>query len=298
MLRDLWDRTPDSLRRALREIVLRAEGSEATRPRETDATRCSDDVRLAVIFHTCCEPPRAQPLVPCLLTDRHYQGTQEDAQEFLHTAFLQHDAGHIGKLCRGRHRYYLQCRSCGHLRVHGPTDPFTALQLPVTSTDGSQQFNTVQQAMDYHLYPEVLDDSFHFQCEDCGSRVPPARHLRFAQHPEVLAIQLKRWKPGNLHEPYAHVVVPDAQLTVTGTRYILAGFVCHIGNRIRFGHYTAVMRNPDVENEWWFYDDTLVTLAKDHHRRTQPGKKLYLALYERENVGAASASVVTSHSVS
>ena len=290
VLRGLWDRTSPSQRDALRAVVLGAEGSEAARPRETDFARCSDDVRLAVIFHVCCEPPRAEPLIPCLLTDRYYRAAQEDAHEFLCTAFLRSLDGDLARLFRGRQRYYLRCRGCGHLCVHGSTDPFTVVQLPVVAADGSQQFSSVQAAMDCHLEPELLDAAFHFRCESCGSTEPPARYMRFAEHPQVLAIQLKRWNPGNLHEPYAHVVVPDAQLTVTGTRYALAGFVCHIGNRIRFGHYTAVMRNPDATNEWWFYDDSLVMLAKDEHRRTQPGKKLYIAFYEREAVAAASAS--------
>ena len=82
--------------------------------------------------------------------------------------------------------------------------------------------------------------------------------------------------------PYMHVVLPDEQLNVSGHRYALAGFACHIGSRIRSGHYTAVMRNADVPGEWWFYDDARVMLAREQHRRTEPGKKVYLAFYEQE----------------
>ena len=291
VLRGLWDGTPDSLRMALRDIVVGADGSEAMRPRETDFSRCSDDVRLAVIFHTCLEPPRAQPLIPCLLTDRYYRGEQEDAQEFLQTAFLQNEAGDVARLFRGDQQYWMQCRACGHQTVQGPTTPFTVLQLPVTSTDGFQHFDCVQQAMDYHLSPEVMDAAYRFECEDCGSAVPPARVMRVEQHPQVLALHLRRWNPVQLDAPYSHVVVPDAHITVSGTSYALAGFACHLGNSNRCGHYTAVMRYPDAASQWWFYDDTRVMLAKEHHRRTEVDKKLYLAFYERETAGSASAAV-------
>ena len=56
----------------------------------------------------------------------------------------------------------MQCTACGRHTLHGSTTPFTVLQLPVTSTDGLQQFESVQQAMEYHLSPEVMDAAYRF----------------------------------------------------------------------------------------------------------------------------------------
>ena len=298
VLRRLWTFTPIPVRQPLWDIMQSQHRTDRARPRERSYTTCDNSVRLAVIFRACLQPPRAAEIVPRLLTDRYYGGQQEDAVEFLQTAFLEHTlearpatsggvrpqsrAMQLTQLCEGGRQYSMRCATCGHMTEPGPEEKFTIVDLAVTSEDGARTFATVDEAMTHYLLPETLPADFRFQCEACASVAAPQRSVHLSRHPQVLIVQLKRWNPDNLDEPLQHVVRPDSRLDVSGVVYTLAGFVCHLGNSIRHGHYTACVRYPNSEGEWWHYDDARTNLARPAHLNAQPGAKLYLAFYERD----------------
>lgn len=289
-LRDIWDSTPDFLRRTLQQVN-QSPAAERTRPRETDYAACSNDVRLASVFHVCLQPPRATALVPRLFTDRYYRGTQEDAEEFLRQALVQEaptpssavrcaTSTRLTTLCRGRQEYRLRCAACGHFREGHEAQTFTILQLPLTTADGTQRFATVQEALDGYLAPEQLGADFHFRCERCNATQPPQRHTQLAQRPRVLVLAMKRWIAAGDRGVLLHEVRPDGEVRIHGCVYSLSSFVCHHGPSVRHGHYTACIRYATPSAEWWYYDDARTKAATSEQLRTSEREKLYVAFYE------------------
>ena len=291
-LRELWSSTPGPLRTLLWDIMC-SERSDRSRPRETAPGSCSNERRLAAIFRYALQGQPGVPFDARLLLDRLYHGNQEDAEEFVRQGLLGAlDASHpiadnmvMGALCMGRQQWSTRCAACGLEMLSGRPEVFNTLQLSVLRPDGRTCVRSVQEALAAHLEPSLVQDpDYRFECDSCASHALPWRFCKITHSPSVLVLQFKRWLPSDLNAPLTAVLPPADHVDLQGTRYRLASFVCHVGASIQHGHYTACIRYPTSDVEWWLYNDAVTRAATPAELHTSEASKLYLAFYERLDV--------------
>ena len=101
--------------------------------------------------------------------------------------------------------------------------------------------------------------------------------------PEVLFLQLKRWKTtkGKISK-YLNKIEIDKQIKVQGQDYSIAGWTSHIGRTLDSGHHHAVIKRS---GKFIVLDDDKkpFELEKKTNREQQ---SVYLLSYTKENGGA------------
>ena len=139
--------------------------------------------------------------------------------------------------------------------------------------------------------PSVMDDPI--QCPD-GTRSIVNLTTIIDHLPTVLAIQLMRFSIDNSGQRFKlnSKVEYSQNLTIHTleqgfVNYSLHGVVCHTGSAMG-GHYYAYLR-PSVENKWYCFNDTKVTVAKteevfDNNFSNSAYILLYVMTNEEANV--------------
>lgn len=123
--------------------------------------------------------------------------------------------------------------------------------------------------------PETLDGKDKYKCEKCNELVQSKKSLRFKQLPQVLCIQLKRFR----HESYfsskvgTHVLFPVDHLDMKpflhgsigedcpNSQYHLIAMISHRGT-FSGGHYVAYCRIADSD-QWLEFDDAKVSFFSE-----------------------------------
>ena len=98
-------------------------------------------------------------------------------------------------------------------------------------------------------------------------------------------VVLKRW--GDSGEVNLECICADPYITFHGNVYRLCGVVVHLGASKDSGHYVAVTKHGQEEQDWWLYDDQSRKLASDDQASTMQNEyqfwgnmKSYILLYE------------------
>ena len=262
--------------------------------REKDASPAmTHEERLAVTYAASLRAPtdsdtvpRGRAMIPYLFTHRFYHRTQEDANEFLQTIMMQTNAPRLHRTCQGLDTPILQCRDC--LTEH-PTEPEWFNWLNLSLVHDAELHVTIQDALDAHFQPETLEDEdFRFRCTNpgCQSTRLPYKASKLSIPPQVLCIQLKRWRTNRVEDALLHDVQCDAELCCQGTWYVRRSVVCHMGNTPKRGHYTCRIHYPSSNGDWWYYNNSERRLATPAELLTTTPvrgstERTYLAFYER-----------------
>lgn len=226
----------------------------------------------------------------------------------------------------------VECLTCGSVSLK--EDPFFDLSVQIVSeptSPGSPPGNRslvgsifssisetfgfaakpvqLETCLEAFCSPEILDGQDSYWCERCQKLVASRKTLSILKTPEVLCIQLKRFK----HEGYfsskinTPVLVPMETMSIstmlasrTGAvapDYRLCALVNHRGSfngkqdapsRVGLmlacigGHYVSYCRRPQT-GQWFEYDDTLVTLVDAEVVRAA---QAYLLFFERCDAAA------------
>ena len=78
------------------------------------------------------------------------------------------------------------CQECNKGKLK--TDTFSDISLAIRGV------NTLQEAFDKYMQPEVMDGENKYECENCNKRVRALKVLKLKQLPPLLTIQLLRFE--------------------------------------------------------------------------------------------------------
>ncbi|XP_072987788.1 ubiquitin carboxyl-terminal hydrolase 21-like isoform X1 [Typha latifolia] len=220
-------------------------------------------------------------------------GQQEDAHEFLRCLlnslhncsldpisnnqlfYLEQDSI-VKQVFGGRLRSQLRCVECGH--CSDTYEPFLDLSLEIDDID------TVDDALMSFTKVEKIDDpETKFTCDGCQSQVLMEKQLKLDKAPDVLALQLKRFKNDgvSIYKIYKPVEYPselDLKPFLSSPHeevplnYDLYGVVEHRGS-FNFGHYVCVIRSSATE--WHQLNDRQVASISKNNALNQQAYILF-----------------------
>lgn len=165
----------------------------------------------------------------------------------------------ISDLFTGLFYSKITCTSCN--AITGAFEPFTVLSLQ-TKESGE---TTLEESLDSFVKEELLCGSDQYYCAECKKKVDAVKKMHIWSPPNVLIIQLKRFKSvGQVQtKTTSRVAFPICDLDVKNylsdlhnvnkTTYDLIGISEHRGS-CNFGHYVAYCKN-DINNKWYEFND-------------------------------------------
>jgi len=155
----------------------------------------------------------------------------------------------------------IKCLECKNITK--TIDPIIDISLEITNND-----NLIDCLKNF---TKVENLDIKYSCSNCNKRTNATKKLLISKFPNVLSIQLKRFKHSNqsvkiekfisfprlinmneFSATYASTQIEDPTLN-----YELFGVICHIGS-VNTGHYVAIIKNN--EGKWFKFDDSVVTL--------------------------------------
>ena len=290
VLAQIFEEDEARLRRHLWSTAVSISG---THREKVAAPAITHEERLAVTYATSLraptdldDVPRGRAIIPYLFTHRFYHRNQEDANEFLNTIMMEANAPRLYQTCQGLDNPILRCRDC-HTERRSEPEWFNWLNLSLVHDEHLHV--TIQEALDAHFQPELLtDEDFPFRCANphCHSTQLPYKISHLTIPPQVLCIQLKRWRTHRVEDALLHVVRCDEELRCQGVLYVRRSVVCHMGDTPKRGHYTCRIQYPSPNGEWWYYNNSERRLATPAELITTTPvrgsmERTYLAFYER-----------------
>ena len=128
---------------------------------------------------------------------------------------------------------------------------------------------------------ETLDEGNDWYCSCCKVNQKAYKTIRINYAPNILMIQLKRFKTdGNIKiDNFIDFPIKNLNLKVhhISETYDLMGIINHYGN-ISFGHYIAVCKNY-YNNKWYKYDDSSVIEISENEIVS---KDAYVLFYKKK----------------
>ncbi|CDY40433.1 BnaA04g20840D [Brassica napus] len=214
----------------------------------------------------------------------HYQ---HDSHELL-LALLTglHQDSDIVNVFQGQCKSSLVCPVCGE--TANTYEPFTSLSLPLPSTP--TRSISLLSCLDEYLAQEPLGPDNMWLCPQCKEQRQANKKLDLWKLPEILVFQLKRFKTSKYFVKKIDTFVDFPVDELDLSKYVEKGESClyelyavsnHDGG-IGLGHYTAYAKMIDDDNEWYCYDDSLVSPV---HESEIVSSAAYLLFY-RKRVGS------------
>eukprot|EP00730_Choanoeca_flexa_P000995 TRINITY_DN10432_c0_g3_i2.p1 TRINITY_DN10432_c0_g3~~TRINITY_DN10432_c0_g3_i2.p1 ORF type:complete len:600 (+),score=121.98 TRINITY_DN10432_c0_g3_i2:28-1800(+) len=149
--------------------------------------------------------------------------------------------------------------------------------------------DTLEEMLEAFTCPERLDAKNKWKCPSCYASVRAHKQLSVFEAPNVLAIQLKRFRLGTHGRVGKYITYPNnlnlknymtpGSPDTDSLEYELFGIVIHltVGNLTTFGHYVSVVKGCD--GQWRIFDDQEVTpIDSDSIAKTTP----YMLFYRRK----------------
>lgn len=185
----------------------------------------------------------------------------------------------ITDLFTGLYYSSLHCDECNN--ITGSFEPFTILSLPIKEYGNV----TLEESLADFVKEERMVGDNKFYCSKCKKDVDATKKMYIWKSPQVLIIQLKRFKNNtyNITDNYSHnttskisTVVkfpfenfnidpytPDIyKVNKDNGKYDLCAVSCHNGANWSSGHYVSYCKNS-VNSVWYKYNDETVTKVED-----------------------------------
>lgn len=192
----------------------------------------------------------------------------------------------IVDLFQGQLQTTIECLACGH---HSFTfSAFMFLSVPLPPGPGPV---TLLDCLRLFCTRERLDSSNKWLCPRCRVPREAVMATTIRRLPVILLVHLKRF---SFNGPFRDKLTTHVRYPLTGLslasfvsgpppdQYSLFGVCNHTGT-LSGGHYTAVCRHP-YSQRWLRYDDSVVTVAEDHHVHSNAA---YLLFYTCANFQAS-----------
>ena len=238
---------------------------------------------------------------------------QHDSHEFLRFILdrlseetkYEKDVSFIDQVFKGEMKSTVTCLGCQNISIK--RDSFFDLSLPVVTNEqasgsfvGSilswisspfvQTSSNLEECLEAFCEEEILSGKNQYYCEKCKCFQDCKKSLHLLQSPEILILQLKRFRFDSFfsRKVSTHVRFPfeDFQIGLDSDEsstdspdsctYDLVGFVSHSGS-MSGGHYVAYCRDKD--NEWLKFDDDIVTQVD---RKTVEIREAYILFYSKK----------------
>ncbi|EGD74763.1 hypothetical protein PTSG_07000 [Salpingoeca rosetta] len=227
-------------------------------------------------------------------------GRQEDSHELYQTLLrgLAKDmtpAGHhlpvcdqettfVHQLFGGTIASQLMCPKCQYTSTSYESCLDLQLEIKEEITD------TLEEMLEAFTCPEKLAADNKWKCESCNSHVRALKQLSVYKAPNILCIQLKRFRLGVFGKVNKHIAFPHQlnlkNFMTPGTRdtdgleYDLYAILIHLDmyNLTSFGHYVALIKGSD--GVWRLYDDSKV---QEVERNVIPNVNPYMLFYKRRH---------------
>jgi ubiquitin C-terminal hydrolase len=112
-----------------------------------------------------------------------------DALEKTFKGTEQHNL--INELYQGKVKDYVKCLECNieNARV----DVFLDIPLCIRPFGSDKTYESVEEALDAFVQPEILDGNNKYYCENCKKMCKAHKGLKFQSFPYILSLQLKRF---------------------------------------------------------------------------------------------------------
>ncbi|CAF2291743.1 unnamed protein product [Brassica napus] len=197
-----------------------------------------------------------------------------------------HQDSDIVNVFQGQCKSSLVCPVCGE--TANTYEPFTSLSLPLPSTP--TRSISLLSCLDEYLAQEPLGPDNMWLCPQCKEQRQANKKLDLWKLPEILVFQLKRFKTSKYFVKKIDTFVDFPVDELDLSKYVEKGESClyelyavsnHDGG-IGLGHYTAYAKMIDDDNEWYCYDDSLVSPV---HESEIVSSAAYLLFY-RKRVGS------------
>uniref|UniRef100_G1Q2T5 USP domain-containing protein n=1 Tax=Myotis lucifugus TaxID=59463 RepID=G1Q2T5_MYOLU len=160
----------------------------------------------------------------------------------------QEDATLIHRVFGGHWRSQIQCFRCHG--VSDTLDPYLDIGLDI------QVAQSVTQALNLLVRPELLDPADCYQCGACLRKVPATNMLRLHAAPRVLMLVLKRFLAPADSKVERDVRYPK-RLDLRPLLYRLYAVLVHAGRTCHSGHYFCYVRATG--GPWFKMDNAQVT---------------------------------------
>ena len=201
--------------------------------------------------------------------------------------FISSSHSVITNLFSGLYYSKITCSECKS--ITNSFEPFTMMSLE-TKENGE---TTLEESLKSFVNDELLTGDNQYFCCECQKKVDATKKMHIWAPPNVLVIQLKRFK-NDKHiatKTSSKVVFPIENLdlkdymselfTVDKTKYDLVAISEHRGS-CNCGHYVAYSRNS-INNEWYeFNDDDIFRVPYDELAKEIITKNAYLLFYVRK----------------
>ncbi|XP_037551730.1 ubl carboxyl-terminal hydrolase 18 [Nematolebias whitei] len=187
----------------------------------------------------------------------------------------------------------LQCLECNSVQSRSTY----LLSLPLHI---KEDHNSLEGCMASFFEHQELRGANSCFCSQCGTRKPSRRGVKLNSLPQILCIQLKRFRNmrGSTRKMDCEVTFPEtfdfseslrevfsANFSQDDCRYSLYAVVVHCGCAVS-GHYTAFVRHKD-NKQWYYADDSHVQQTSWEDVQTSYGGRYrgtaYMLMYRRDS---------------
>ena len=167
------------------------------------------DKALCALYIECISQLLEESVHPSAILRSFHNGLQRDAEEFLHEVVQPASAPTVCGLCTTKLKSRIMCAECpgvAHMTESGE-EILLCLSLPVRRAVDGLVLSTVQDCLYHFEQPEVLTD-YMWCCESCNSTLSPTKMVSYVKLPEVLLLQLKRWRGVGYMRPVDFPIYP------------------------------------------------------------------------------------------
>ncbi len=183
--------------------------------------------------------------------------------------YIQNSHSIITELFTGMYYSKVTCSECKS--ISNTFEPFTTIAVP-TKDYGE---TTLAECLTDFSKQELLTGVNSYKCKRCKKNVNATKTMYIWEPPEVLIIQLIRFKNNGRYtsKTNSKVTFPIYDLTLNNNftnihntdncKYDLWAISEHRGASKEFGHYVAYGKNS-INNKWYEFNDSAITHIPDN----------------------------------
>jgi ubiquitin carboxyl-terminal hydrolase 47 len=181
----------------------------------------------------------------------------------------------INELYQGKIKDYVKCLEC--MNESAREDVYSDVPLCIRPFGSEKLFESIEEAMDAFVQPEILDDNNKYFCSNCQRACKAHKGLKFVSFPYILSLQLKRfdfdYRTLSRFKLSNKVSFPEKlsldkyliennqnaheQISENNIEYELFSIMIHSGSATG-GHYYAYIKCFET-NQWLNFNDERVS---------------------------------------
>eukprot|EP00918_Siedleckia_nematoides_P049662 GHVU01108864.1.p1 GENE.GHVU01108864.1~~GHVU01108864.1.p1 ORF type:complete len:361 (+),score=63.45 GHVU01108864.1:334-1416(+) len=218
-----------------------------------------------------CSPHRLIASLPPMYQQKQQQDVTEAAR-YIFEALGGHERGIVRHIYAGVLANKVQCLHCQYISERKETIFDVSFAIPrekahlAALENGTARPLTVQGLFDSYVHKERLEGDNKYSCDPCGKKRDAEKWVEILSPPSHMFVVLNRFswdmKSGTKRKERTRVDV-ESLVSVCGFTYVLYAAIIHRGATANSGHYYAIGRHSEAEDEWRKYDDSVVTKEDD-----------------------------------